>query len=190
MSIDKLFVPVRLCWSSFQARWRRLKKYTLVELASRTREIKLKEGGTYMELSEMTIQYQGFHPSDFTKDYLESMMDEFYSESPYNSFFQAVVSRQNHMFKVRVRIDSSNGHFFAVASGKQLRDVGHRVTHQIRKQLSRWKTLRFHNRSPRVDGENYHVGRESIFQEMQHNREVFETRRSLEKRHPRNSPKI
>ena len=102
-----------------------------------------------MELSEMTMHYHGFHPSEFTKDYLEEMMDELYTESPHGSFFQASFSRQNHIFKARVRIDSTNGHFFAVASGRRLKDVTHRVVYQIRKQLSKWKSLRFERRDQR-----------------------------------------
>lgn len=102
-----------------------------------------------MELSEMTMQYQGFHPSEFTKDYLEEVMDELYAESPHGSFFQAVFSRQNHVFKARVRIDSANGHFFAVASGRRLKDVTHRVHQQIKKQLGKWKTTRFQGRDTR-----------------------------------------
>ncbi len=102
-----------------------------------------------MELSEMTMHYRGFHPSEFTKDYLEEMMDELYTESPHGSFFQAAFSRQNHIFKARVRIDSANGHFFAVASGKKLKEVTHRVVFQIRKQLGKWKTQRFDRGRPR-----------------------------------------
>lgn len=102
-----------------------------------------------MELSEMTMQYQGFHPSEYTKDYLEEAMDELYAESPHGSFFQAVFSRQNHVFKARIRIDSANGHFFAVASGRRLKDVTHRVAQQIKKQLGKWKTTRFQGRNGR-----------------------------------------
>ena len=102
-----------------------------------------------MELSEMTMHYNGFHPSEFTKDYLEDMMDELYTESPHGSFFQAAFSRQNHIFKARVRIDSANGHFFAVASGKKLKEVTHRVVFQIRKQLGKWKAQRIDRGRPR-----------------------------------------
>jgi len=126
-----------------------LKKYTSADLANPKLRIKFKIGGTVMELSEMTMHYHGFHPSGFTKDYLEDMMDELYTESPHGSFFQASFSRQNHIFKARVRIDSANGHFFAVASGKRLKDVTHRVVFQVRKQLSKWKTLRFERRDNR-----------------------------------------
>ena len=108
-----------------------------------------------MDLSEMTMHYHGFHPSGFTKDYLEDMMDELYSESPHGSFFQASFSRQNHIFKARVRIDSANGHFFAVASGKRLKDVTHRVVFQIRKQLGKWKSLRFDKKEGRRFSANH-----------------------------------
>ena len=132
-----------------------LKKYTSLDLAYLLIRSKLKVGGTVMELSEMTMHYHGFHPSEFTKDYLEEVMEELYTESPHGSFFQASFSRQNHIFKARVRIDSVNGHFFAVASGKKLKDVTHRVVFQIRKQLSKWKSLRFQKGRPREIMENY-----------------------------------
>jgi hypothetical protein len=96
-----------------------------------------------MELSEMKMQYQGFHPSEYTQNYLDTMMGHLYSESPNGSYLQAVFSRQNHIFKVRVRIDSSRGHFFAVASGRQVKEVTHRIVAQIRKQIGKWKTSRF-----------------------------------------------
>ncbi len=99
-----------------------------------------------MEISEMTMSYQGFQPSDFTRSYLEQTMAELYNESPNGSFFQAAFSRQNHIFKARIRINSANGHFFAVASGKKLKDVTHKVAFQIRKQLGKWKSLRFNKR--------------------------------------------
>lgn len=110
----------------------------------------LKTGGTIMEISEMTLQYYGFHPSDYTREYLEKMMEEIYNESPHGSYFQAAFSRQNHTFRARVRIDSgSGGHFFAVASGRKLKDVTHRVVTQIRKQLGKWKASRFAKGQPR-----------------------------------------
>ncbi len=100
-----------------------------------------------MELSEMTLQYNGFHPSDYTREYLESMMDELYTESPYGSVLQAVFSRQSQTFKARVRIDCSGAHFFAVASGRRLKEVTHKLVQQIRKQQSKWKSLRFQGRN-------------------------------------------
>ena len=100
-----------------------------------------------MELSEMTLQYNGFHPSEFTREYLESMMDELHTESPHGSILQAVFTRQNHLFKARVRIDCSGAHFFAVASGRRIKEVTHKIVQQIRKQQGKWKSLRFERRN-------------------------------------------
>jgi hypothetical protein len=111
-----------------------------------------------MELSEMMIQYVGFHPSDYTRDYLQNLISEIYSESPDGANVQAVFSRQGHNFRARIRIDSAAGHFFAVASGRQFKDVTHRMVFQIRKKLDKWKTSRHEHRS--ISEVPYHFGPE------------------------------
>lgn len=100
-----------------------------------------------MYRDEVSIKYQGFHPSDFTKIFLQSLLSELHEESPSGSTLKAQFIRREHMFKAIVSIHSSAGKFFAVASGKRLREVADKIIRQIRKQLDKWKTARFDRQS-------------------------------------------
>ena len=102
-----------------------------------------------MYKDEVQIKYQGFHPSDFTKTFLQSLLSELYEESPSGSTMTADFSRKDNVFKAIISIRSSAGKFFAVASGRKLREVTDKIIDQIRKQLDKWKSTRFEHRSLR-----------------------------------------
>lgn len=65
------------------------------------------------------------------------------------STLKADFSRKDHVFKAIISIHSSAGKFFAVASGRKLRDVADKIIDQIRKQLDKWKSARFGHQSIR-----------------------------------------
>lgn len=96
-----------------------------------------------MLLDNILLKFQGFHPSDFTRSYLNDKMRAIQDGSPYGSNLQATFTRRDHLFKGVVTIYSSAGKFFAVASGTKLKEVTHKLLEQIRKQLDRWKSQRF-----------------------------------------------
>lgn len=96
-----------------------------------------------MFMDDLSIKFQGFHPSEFTRSYLNEKMSALHNGAPYGSRLKAVFTRDGHIFKGVVSIRSSAGKFFATASGSKLKEVTHRLVGQIRKQLSRWKSQRF-----------------------------------------------
>lgn len=96
-----------------------------------------------MLTEERFVKFQGFHPSEYTRSYLDEMMSELYEEAPYGATLQATFTRHNEEFKGLVRIHSSAGKFFAVASGPRIKDVTHHLVEQIRRQLNKWKSQRF-----------------------------------------------
>lgn len=100
-------------------------------------------------MDDCLLQFQGFHPSDFTRSYLQEKMSALQDEAPYGASLRAVFTRKDHVFKGTIAVHSSAGKFFAVASGTKLKDVTHRLAGQIRKQLNRWKSHRFERESPR-----------------------------------------
>lgn len=102
-----------------------------------------------MHMDDLILKFQGFHPSDFTRSYLHDKMNSLQDEAPYGSYLQATFSRRDHLFKGIVMIHSSAGKFSAVASGTKLKEVTHRLTEQIRRQLDRWKSQRFTHESIR-----------------------------------------
>lgn len=100
-----------------------------------------------MLFDDCNIQFQGFHPSDFTRSYLNDKMSALHEETPYGASLKATFSRNDADFKGVVTIHSSAGKFFAVATGRKLKEVTQKLMEQIRKQLDRWKTNRFQHQS-------------------------------------------
>jgi hypothetical protein len=100
-------------------------------------------------MDDFSIKFQGFHPSDFTRSYLHERLSELQDEAPYGSTVHAIFTRKKEQLKGIVSIHSSAGRFFAMASGSKVKDVGKKLVEQIRKQLDKWKSLRFEHRSIR-----------------------------------------
>lgn len=98
-----------------------------------------------MELFDLKIQ--GFHPSEFTRTYLNEKMASLRCEAPFGSHLRATFTRHDRIIKGVVTISSSAGQFFAVASGTQLKDVTQKMLERIRKQLERWKSQRLKHES-------------------------------------------
>lgn len=88
------------------------------------------------------IQFKGFHPSDYTVSYLQSVIAHMQEESPYGAALRATFKRQNDRIVGMVKITSAAGRFFAKAQGTRLHEVGHRLNQQMRRHLDKWKTLR------------------------------------------------
>ncbi len=101
------------------------------------------------------IKYQGFHPSEFTKTYLNEKINLLQNEAPMGATLKAAFTRNNQMIKGVVSVYSSAGRFFAVASGNKLKAVTDKLTEQIRRQTNKWKTKRIEKTSPKnLDGVN------------------------------------
>lgn len=90
-------------------------------------------------MENMMLKFQGFHPSDFTRSYLEDKMTILQHEAPYGAHMEATFTRNNKTFKAIVTILSPAGKFFAVASGTKLKEVTHKINHQLQKQMDKWK---------------------------------------------------
>lgn len=90
-------------------------------------------------MENLMMKYHGFHPSEFTTHYLEEKMAVLQDEAPIGANIQATFSRQNRIFKGVVTILTPAGKFFAVASGKKLKDVTHKIQSQMQRQIKKWK---------------------------------------------------
>jgi hypothetical protein len=102
-------------------------------------------------MNDVQVQYQGFHPSEFARVYLENMLMQIHERSPYGSLLRATFIREGERLKAQVRITSAAGEFFAVARGRRLREVGRKAFGQIGKQLERWKSVRHGGRNHGTD---------------------------------------
>jgi hypothetical protein len=93
-------------------------------------------------MQDIIIQFQGFHPSEFTRSYLDSKLSDLSAEAPDGSTLRAVFKRRNKMLIAQVRILTHTGMFFVSANGTHLREVTHKLNERARRQLRRWKDLR------------------------------------------------
>jgi len=113
-------------------------------------------------MDNISVQYQGFHPSDFTRSYLSDKFSAVCDEAPYGSTLKATFTRKDHAFKGVVTIYSYAGKSFAVASGNKLKEVTHKLTEQLNRQLDRWRSKRFQHESikDKVFSENNNQAKE------------------------------
>lgn len=102
-------------------------------------------------MNEVHVQYQGFHPSEFARHYLDGLLTQIHDRSPYGSVLRASFVREGERLKAQVRITSAAGEFFAVARGRRLREVGRKAFSRIQRQLERWKSERHGGRHNDTD---------------------------------------
>lgn len=102
---------------------------------------------------DVSLQYQGFTPSPYTREYLPRVMEQLREEAPSKSSIRATIcrvpGRQRTLYRGIIRVQSPQGRFFAIASvasvvsASAIHELGQLLLSRIRKQLGRWKTRRF-----------------------------------------------
>jgi hypothetical protein len=90
------------------------------------------------KMNEYTIQYQNFHPSTFTKDYLDAKIGGLALRAPLGSVVRAVFTVENGGITATLRVATASGDFFASSKGRFLKDVNRRLLIQARRQINRW----------------------------------------------------
>jgi len=99
-----------------------------------------------MSNHEVSLQYQGFHPTKTTLDYFADIFKEIQIEAPYKSTLKAIITKNKNLFKVSLDLHSHATSFFVSAEGSKLYEVGHRVLGLVRRKMSKWKKNRLHDR--------------------------------------------
>ena len=97
-----------------------------------------------MDFTNVSIQYRGFHPSEYTQDQIDSLVHEVETLAPTGSEIRAQVTRDGKFLKASLRILSRGTSFFVKASGTALREVAGKLSQQAKKKLSKWKSKRLH----------------------------------------------
>ncbi len=95
-----------------------------------------------MDSTNVSIQYRGFHPSEFTQEQIDSIVHEVETLAPVGSEIRAQISRDGKFLKASLRILSRGTSFFVKASGTALRDVAEKLSQQAKKRISKWKSKR------------------------------------------------
>lgn len=104
-----------------------------------------------MFTNDRLLKFQGFHPSEHTRLFLDEKINLLHEEAPYGATLNAVFTRKGRIFKGVVTISSTAGKFVAVAQGTKLNVTANKIISQIRKQIDKWKSLRFVNDSVSKD---------------------------------------
>lgn len=94
--------------------------------------------------NNIAIQYHDFHPSEPTRFFIESIVNEIHEELPGGSTVKATFTKQSgdygEVMKGMLQVGSYNGPFFAVATADTLREVTVKLTEQMRRRLEKWKS--------------------------------------------------
>jgi ribosome-associated translation inhibitor RaiA len=96
------------------------------------------------QFEDVSIQYHGFHPSEFFRSFVLSKLRDLREEAPDRSALKAAFSRDGRLLRGMVRIQSVAGSFFAEAEGSRLTEVIRKLISRLRRQLGKWKASRFH----------------------------------------------
>ena len=99
-----------------------------------------------MSKSNVTIQYHDFHPSENTKLFVETVIDEIYHELPQGSTVKASFSKRDDVMKGMMQVGCYNGPFFTVAASTELHEVTSRLVAQMRRRLDKWKSKKHPHR--------------------------------------------
>jgi ribosome-associated translation inhibitor RaiA len=93
-------------------------------------------------MTNIMIQYQGFHPTAFTQSYIESQLDALLHHAPHGAVMRAIFRRKRNVFAARVHLRSGGGSFFAAASSRHMREAARQIVARVGRQLERRQTLR------------------------------------------------
>ncbi len=94
-------------------------------------------------MEKRVVKFHGFHASEFTKNYLEEKIDYVMLEAPHGATVRATFSHQGNEFKGHIAINSAAGNFFAIASGKKIKEATNKMIDQLHKQMEKKKSQRF-----------------------------------------------
>ena len=100
-----------------------------------------------MLTQDVRVHFQGFHPSPKTEERLEHWAQEIHDEGPVESNVKAIYSRQGREYQAEVRVTSKAGQFLAMARGPNLYSAARDAVKRMRRQLEKWRTVRFHRPS-------------------------------------------
>jgi|GEM_PF-2822895 len=95
------------------------------------------------DFRQISVQYQGFHPSDYVVQHIGGLLDDLYEEAPYGATIRATVTKRNDTYKAMLSIHSAVGPFFAVAASPSLRELSDQLFSRAHRRIEKWKSKRF-----------------------------------------------
>lgn len=101
--------------------------------------------------NNVAVQYHNFNPSEHTKTFIDSIINEIQEELPSGSTVKATFTKTKNedVVKGMLQVGSYSGPFFAVATANGLREVTMKLVQQMRKRVDKWKSKRHDRRALR-----------------------------------------
>ncbi len=93
-----------------------------------------------MPKSNVSVVYHDFHTSAYTKEFIQSVVEEIHSELPGGSTVKATFSKNGKVIKGMLNVSSYSGPFFTVAASEDLREVTVKLVEQMRRRLEKFKS--------------------------------------------------
>ena len=88
----------------------------------------------------VTVQYHDFHPSEQTRFFIDSIVNEIQRELPQGSTVRATFSLKDDLVKGMLQVGSYGGPFFTVAAADDLKEVTMKLLEQMRRRIDKFKT--------------------------------------------------
>lgn len=93
-----------------------------------------------MSKSNVVVAYHNIHPSEETKEFIDSVIQEIHHELPAGSIIKAKFSAKDHAVKALLNVRSYGGPFFAVGTSTSAREVAMQLLEQMRRHIDKFKS--------------------------------------------------
>jgi len=101
-----------------------------------------------MQHSEsIDIRYLGFHPSEWTRMYLDDALSSLGQQLPFGAQIRAVIKRQDDMLVANVDILSRWGRCFVPARSNRLKDLCDQLEERVHRHTNKWRDRQRKRRS-------------------------------------------
>ena len=94
-------------------------------------------------MEEVFLNFYRFQPPQEVQSKVVQRILELHEEAPSGATLRATFTRQDEEFRGAITILSAAGRFFATARGDYIQEVSRKLMFQIRRQLAKWKNVRF-----------------------------------------------
>lgn len=100
-----------------------------------------------MSSDNITIQFQGFKLSEWTKEYIKSLFYEMAEESPHSAKIKVVLTKKDNLIKGMIHIHSAEGSFFSSAVDQSMKAVCEKINFHVRRRVEKWKAKHHEHKS-------------------------------------------
>lgn len=90
--------------------------------------------------NNIVVTYRNLHPTNETREFITSIINEIYNELPATSTIKATFSAKDDVVKGMMHVNSHGGPFFAVAISTSVNEIGSKLLEQMRRRIDKFKT--------------------------------------------------